>query len=130
MCKFTDLICVVPHVRRVTYERVHVCVCVCKCSSSSTVSKCSVLRVCVCVQDLWTDGGGERFCGRQGEGVGARSCKCGRLCVSGGGEAGGRRGVLDVACCRHKGGLMVNTHSGSSGSAAGSPANKPFIKAV
>lgn len=47
------------------------------------------------------------------------------------GEAGERRGGgLDVARCRHKGGLIVNTHSGSSGSAAGSPANKPFIKAV
>lgn len=40
----------------------------------------------------------------------------------------GRRGALDVAGCRHKGGLIVNTHSESSGSAAGSAANKPFIK--
>lgn len=77
----------------------------------------------------------ERFCGRRGGGgvVGARSCKCGRLCVREGGrvrqERGGGGG-LDVARCRHKGGLIVNTHSGSSGSAAGSPANKPFIKAV
>lgn len=45
-------------------------------------------------------------------------------------EGGGWGVLLDVACCRHKGGLIVNTHSGSSGSAAGSRANKPFIKAV
>ena len=84
------------------------------------VSKCSVLRVCVhcsvCVQDLWSDGGEVLW-----EGLG------------GGGRGWGQRGgggALDVACCRHKGGLIVNTHSGSSGSAAGSPANKPFIKAV
>lgn len=53
------------------------------------------------------------------------------VCEGSGSEAGGGDGgVLDVACCRHKGGLIVNTQSGSSGSAAGSPANKPFIKAV
>lgn len=49
----------------------------------------------------------ERFCGRRGGGgvVGARSCKCGRLCVREGGrvrqERGGGGG-LDVARCRHK----------------------------
>lgn len=47
------------------------------------------------------------------------------VCVRG---EGVRRGGLDVAGCRHKGGLIVNTHSESSGSAAGSAANKPFIK--
>lgn len=53
------------------------------------------------------------------------------VCEGSGSEAGGGDGgVLDVACCRHKGGLIVNTQSRSSGSAAGSPANKPFIKAV
>ncbi|MEQ2166577.1 hypothetical protein GOODEAATRI_029774 [Goodea atripinnis] len=44
--------------------------------------------------------------------------------------AAGRVGGVYVACRRHKGGLIVNTHSRSSGSAAGSLANKPFIKAV
>lgn len=51
------------------------------------------------------------------------SCKCGCLCV--------REGAMQEGCsrCRHKGGLIVNTHSRSSGSAAGSSANRPFIKA-
>lgn len=42
----------------------------------------------------------------------------------------GEGGGLDAARCRHKGGLIVNTHSGSSGSAGRSRANRPFIKAV
>lgn len=48
------------------------------------------------------------------------------VCVRKKGAAGG----VDVARRRHKGGLIVNTHSRSSGSAASSRANKPFIKAV
>lgn len=48
------------------------------------------------------------------------------VCVRGRGGRDEAGGGLDVAGRRHKGGLIVNTHSESSESAA----NKPFINAA
>ena len=117
---FIHLVSVVPHVCCATHERVHVCANALH--YQLYVSNCGVLSVCrtcgpMVERFLWEAG----WCG-----VGARSCKCGRLCVCEGRRGG--RGVLDVACCRHKGRLRVNTHSGSSGSAAGSRLTSPSLR--
>lgn len=72
-------------------------------SSRSRSGVCGVLHATNCVRDLRTEGG---------EGVEevGYACKCDRLCEWERGR-GGEGGGLDVACCRHKGGLIVNTHS-------------------